>query len=57
MEEKTVTISVDRFTMLIAAEERCKVLETYIKGEKYSPNKKLIAGIIGFELPAGNEDD
>ena len=57
MDEKTVNINIDRYEKFIAMETRCKVLELYVIGEKYSISKKVVAGIIGFELPEKDNVD
>ena len=57
MEEKTVTISVERYDRLVSLETRCAVLQAVVAGSKYNLDKADIANIIGFPLPAGKADN
>ncbi len=57
MENNTISVSAERYEQLIAKETRCKVLETYVVNSRYSIEKDMVAGIIGFEIPADKEDE
>lgn len=57
MENNTISVSAERYEQLIAKETRCKVLETYVVNSRYSIDKGMVAGIIGFEIPADKEDE
>lgn len=47
MEEK-IAVTMDEYKHLIEVGVRAKVLEDYIKTERYSPDKDLIRAIMGF---------
>ena len=47
MEEK-IAVTRDEYKRLIEVGVRAKVLEDYIKTERYNPDKDLIRAIMGF---------
>lgn len=57
MENNTISVSAERYEQLIAKETRCKVLETYVINSVYGIEKDMVAGIIGFEIPADKKDE
>lgn len=57
MEEKTVTISVERFSELVGQEARCNVLESYTLNTRYSIERDMIAAFLGFTIPANKADN
>ncbi len=57
MENNTISVSAERYEQLIAKETRCKVLETYVINSRYGIDKDMVAGIIGFEIPADEKDE
>jgi hypothetical protein len=57
MENNTISISIERFEQLVAKEARCTVLESYVINNRYSPDRNMVAGIIGFEIPADKKDE
>lgn len=57
MEQKTVTISMERYDRLASLETRCAVLQTVVSRAKYSLDNTDIANIIGFELPTDKADN
>lgn len=57
MEEKTVTISIERYDRLVSLETRCAVLQSTVCASKYSVNREDVSRIIGFELPTDKADN
>lgn len=49
--ELMVTIPLERYNELITTETRSKVLTDTTLASDYGPDKKVIATILGFELP------
>ena len=50
MEEK-IEVTIAEYKHLIEMDVRAKVLEEYINGEKYSPDKSRVRSIMGFAEP------
>ena len=46
--EEKIAVTMDEYKHLIEVGVRAKVLEDYIKTERYSPDKDLIRAIMGF---------
>ncbi|WP_333647976.1 hypothetical protein [Lacrimispora sp.] len=57
MGNNTVTIGLEKYERLVAAEARCNILTDYTLRNKYSVEREVIASILGFELPGKAEED